>query len=90
MAKYALISPHESKVQGYRVVETTNKKFDVAEPLFWIQCRDELKADQAWYDPKLKVIKDIEQPSNTAKPTGGNPVKPAPKSKPKKPPNVIA
>lgn len=33
---------------AYRVSEVSTQTFDVAEPLFWVDCSDEVVADQ-WY-----------------------------------------
>ena len=55
----ALISPNEPRETGYRVaqVEDDNLQFDVADPLFWVSCNDEVMADQFWYDPTDETIK---------------------------------
>jgi hypothetical protein len=60
----ALISPKESRETGYRVaeVEPDNKVFEVARPLFWVDCSDDVAADQFWYDPSDSAIKPIPQP----------------------------
>lgn len=53
----ALISPIEPKETGYRVAQVENQEFEVAEPLFWIDCDDTVKADLFWYDPADQTIK---------------------------------
>ena len=53
----ALISPQELKETGYRVAQVEEKEFEVAQPLFWVDCADTEKADQCWYDPNDKTIK---------------------------------
>jgi len=57
----ALISPNEPVLTGYRVaqVEPAENIFPVADPLFWIDCADDVIADQFWYDPSDQQIKSI-------------------------------
>jgi hypothetical protein len=59
----ALISPNEPRETGYRVaqVEDDNLQFDVANPLFWVSCSNEILADQFWYDPSDETIKPFPQ-----------------------------
>jgi sucrose-6-phosphate hydrolase SacC (GH32 family) len=58
----ALISPNEPRETGYRVAEVEPKEFDVAEPLFWVDCADDVVADQFWFDPQDQSIKPNPQP----------------------------
>lgn len=55
----ALISSIESVETGFRVaqVEQDSNTFPVAEGMFWVDCSDEIVADQFWYDPLDKTIK---------------------------------
>jgi len=55
----ALISPIEPRATGYRIaqVEDDNMVFEVALPLFWVSCSNEVMADQFWYDPSDETIK---------------------------------
>jgi len=55
----ALISPDEPKETGYRVAEVQQQEFQVAKPLFWVSCADNVVADQFWYDPADQTIKLI-------------------------------
>lgn len=60
----ALISPMEPREQGYRVAQVEEIEFDVAAPLFWIDCDNTIKADKFWYNPSdetLNVIPEIIQ-----------------------------
>jgi hypothetical protein len=59
----ALISPNEARETGYRVaqVEADAKIFEVAQPLLWVDCADDVVADQFWYDPETHAIKPIPQ-----------------------------
>ena len=59
MAKKALISTVEPRESGYRVaqVEDAANTFEVADSLFWVDCADNVVADQFWYDPQDKLIK---------------------------------
>ena len=59
MAKKALISTVEPRESGYRVaqVEDAANVFEVASSLFWVDCDDNVVADQFWYDPQDKLVK---------------------------------
>ena len=59
MAKKALISTVEPRESGYRVaqVEDATNIFEVAATLFWVDCADDVVADQFWYDPSDQLIK---------------------------------
>jgi hypothetical protein len=60
--KQALISPTEQvysytgALLGERVAETTTTPFEVAPPLFWVACVDEVVADKWYYDPVTYAI----------------------------------
>ena len=60
--KEALISPNEPRETGYRVAEVCDVSFEVAPPLFWVACADDVVADEYWYDPTNQTIKPIPQP----------------------------
>jgi len=55
----ALISPIEPTKNGYRVAQVVDAEFEVAEPLFWVDCADTDKADHCWYDPADQTIKPL-------------------------------
>lgn len=57
--KKALISKIEPRNTGFRVaqVEPESKIFEVAEDFEWVDCPDDVVADQFWYDPKTKQFK---------------------------------
>jgi hypothetical protein len=59
MAKKALISTVEPRESGYRVaqVEDAANVFEVAPSLMWVDCADDVVADQFWYDPSDQLIK---------------------------------
>lgn len=57
--KKALISPIETRETGYRVAWTNDVEIDHAEPLFWVDCTDDVVQDQFWYDPSDQTIKPI-------------------------------
>lgn len=59
MAKKALISTVEPRESGYRVaqVEDAANTFEVAAGLMWVDCADDVVADQFWYDPQDKLVK---------------------------------
>ena len=58
----ALISPNEPRETGYRVAQVESQEFEVAPPLFWVSCADDVVADQFWYDPSDQTIKPIPVP----------------------------
>jgi hypothetical protein len=55
----ALISPIEQQV-GYRVAQVVKDEdtFPVANPYFWLDCGDEVKADDWYYDPDDQTFKE--------------------------------
>jgi hypothetical protein len=55
----ALISPQEPRVTGYRVAQVEMESFEIAQPLFWVDCADDVNADQFWYDPADQTIKSF-------------------------------
>jgi hypothetical protein len=70
----ALISSIEIKEQGYRVAEIHETGFEVAYPLFWVDCPDDLIADSKWFDPIDNTFKEFPPPTfleeNNIKTTG--------------------
>ena len=69
----ALISPNEPRETGYRVAEVSSNQFDVASPLFWVDCSNETVADQFWYDPDDQTIKPVPVPEPEPEPEPENP-----------------
>lgn len=73
--KQALISPtekvykYDGTLLGERVAETTTTPFEVAPPLFWVACNDDVVADQWYYDPNTFAIDPI--PVRPVPPVGG-------------------
>lgn len=67
--KAALISPNEPvfdysnpPVQiGERIAEVADVEFPVAPPLFWVECNDDVVADQ-WYWDGTNCVKKPEPP----------------------------
>lgn len=64
--KHALICPNEpvnffDGKTGYRIAQTESSEniFSVADPLYWIDCADEVIADQWYYDTVDQIIKLI-------------------------------
>lgn len=57
--KKALISPIEPRQTGYRVAQVEQESFEIAEPLFWFDCVDDVKPDQYWYDLADQTIKSV-------------------------------
>lgn len=60
--KNALISPNEQVYKydgtllGVRVAEVCDTPFEVAPPLFWVECADDVVADQFYYDTNTQTI----------------------------------
>jgi hypothetical protein len=55
-----------------RVAEVTNSTFDVATPLFWLDCADNIVADQWYYDSVTAAF--VVVPAPVPKPTPVQPV----------------
>ena len=64
----ALISPIEQRETGYRVAEVTSNSFDVAPPLFWVDCADDVVADAYWFDPSDNSFKVTPEPEPVVAP----------------------
>ena len=62
--KKALISPNEPVQTGHRVaqVEPVENIFSVAEPLYWIDCEDDVVADQFWFNTETQTIVAVPPP----------------------------
>jgi hypothetical protein len=66
--KEALISPtekvykYDGTLLGDRVAEVTTQPFEVAPPLFWTACADNVVADQWYYDTTTYAIDPIPVP----------------------------
>jgi hypothetical protein len=58
----ALISPNEPRQAGYRIAEVAQNSFEIAPPLFWVDCSDDVIADLYWYDPATQSIELIPVP----------------------------
>lgn len=72
--KQALISPSEPIVNydntsGYRVAEVADTSFDIAEPLFWVSCNDEVQADSWYYDTNTSTCLAVPIPPIPVEPT---------------------
>lgn len=59
---FALISPNEQRNTGVRVAQVSASKFEVAKPLFWVQCGDDITPDH-FYDLGSKAFSLISQPA---------------------------
>lgn len=60
--KNALISPNEpvysydGSLLGERVAQVSDTTFPIAPPLFWVDCADDVVADQWYYDSVTQQI----------------------------------
>lgn len=65
--KNALISPCEKVLDtnnnelGVRIAEVCDNPFEVAYPLYWVECADDVVADQ-WYWNGLNCIQIPQEP----------------------------
>lgn len=59
--KKALICPNEPVPNGFRIaqVEPAENIFSVADPLYWLDCEDEVMADFWYFDPADATIKAV-------------------------------
>ena len=69
----ALISPQEqiyinNVMVGSRIADVSNNAFDVAEPLFWVNCNNSIIGDQYYYSTD-KIITVISKLEPTSKPS---------------------
>jgi hypothetical protein len=57
----ALISTIEPRQTGYRVAHVVDDGmiYPVINELFWVDCSNDVVADQFWYDPADQTIKSI-------------------------------
>lgn len=46
----ALICPNESASTGFRIAEISETGFEVAEPLFWVECDETITSNEHFYD----------------------------------------
>lgn len=67
--KKALISPEEEiyhisegNLLGFRVAQVEDQAFDISEPLFWVDCDENVVADMWYYDNISKEIKLVPLP----------------------------
>jgi hypothetical protein len=47
----ALVAPNQPIENGYYVVQVQEQDFPVAEPLFWLDCADNIIAYEYYYQP---------------------------------------
>jgi hypothetical protein len=63
--KQALISPaekvykYDGTLLGERVADVADTSFEVAPPLFWTPCADDVVADQWYFDPSTSSINPV-------------------------------
>ena len=74
--KNALISPNEPRETGYRVAEISDTTFEVASPLFWVECVDDIVADAYWYDPINESFEVMPEPQIEVAPITADPNQP--------------
>jgi len=46
--KFALVCPNEPVLNGYRIAQIEEMVFPVGEPTYWMECADDVVADE-WY-----------------------------------------
>lgn len=57
-----VIDPNTNVVIGERVAEVSENQFEVAPPLFWVVCADNVLPDVYYYDPVDQQIKLAPEP----------------------------
>lgn len=57
---YALISPVEPVKSGYRVAQIEETPFDVASPLFWVECSEQIIPGYFWYSADDQTFYSLE------------------------------
>ena len=62
---------YETYPNSARVCEVTDTQFEVYKTLIWLDCADEVIADQFYYDMESKTIKPVE---NAEPPTIQTPI----------------
>jgi hypothetical protein len=58
----ALISPNELVESGCRVAQVAVTAFEVTPPLFWVDCADDVVADEFYYDIAAQTINAVPLP----------------------------
>jgi hypothetical protein len=66
--KEALISPLEPVAGGYRVAQVATESFEVALPFYWMRCADDVVADEWYFDPTTRSIKQVPAPQEPTQP----------------------
>ena len=46
-----------------RIAEVAESTFEIAPPLFWVECADDVIADQFYYDSATSLIQKIPDPA---------------------------
>lgn len=67
--KFALISPLEPRESGYRVAEVADLAFEIAQPLYWVECADDIVADVYWFNPEGQTFALAPPPAPPVQPT---------------------
>jgi len=52
----ALISPNEPAGAGVRVAEVSAMPFEVAAPLYWVECPADVKAETHYFDSQTSTF----------------------------------
>lgn len=59
--QYALICPNEPVAGGYRVAQVTHEIFAVALPTYWMECADNVVAEEWYFDEQASCLKLFEK-----------------------------
>ena len=62
----ALISPLELVAIGVRIAQVEAQEFEVAEPLYWVDCADDVNASTWYFNTELNQCEPIPVPVPTA------------------------
>jgi hypothetical protein len=54
--RFALVSPDEKVLDGQRIAEVVETPFDIAQPLHWVPCGEDVSPMTHYFVPKTNTI----------------------------------
>lgn len=54
--KFALVSPYEAVLDGQRIAEVVETPFEIAQPLHWVPCGEDVATNTHYFVPKTNTI----------------------------------
>jgi hypothetical protein len=64
--KYALVCPDDPRKNGYRIAQVEEVTFPVGEPIYWLECADDVVADLWYFDTTTQQPTLVPVPINSA------------------------